>query len=246
MEQVIITTTDEVDDILKDNPDLKATKLTDTLSESEKEVLDISKEYDWEHSNILGLITHYKAGLMGSNSKLICKTMKTNDDEVVGFYIINKWNLCSFNFQYYKDADKEYSFNFIFVKPQYRNKGYFKNLMKKFMEKYECISFDGVESDILENALEKRSFKKIKPCRDGRGFYYGWLSDKLINPEYKELIDKNRSLIKLLNKYIKEKKELKDKNESLENYIKEIEEDKKKLEGRLRLYRDRELIEKNI
>jgi len=237
MEQVIITTTDEVDDILKDNPELKATKLTDTLSESEKQVLDISKEYDWEQSNILGLITHYKAGLMGSNSKLICKTIKTDDDEIVGFYIINKWNFCNYNFQYYKEADKEYSFNFIFIKPQYRNKGYFKNLLKKFMEKYECISFDGVESDILENALEKRSFKKIKPCRDGRGFYYGWLSDKLINSEYKELIEKNDSLTKLLNKFREENRELKVDNIKLREELNEKDEC---------LCNILELIEKNI
>jgi FtsZ-binding cell division protein ZapB len=237
MEQVIITTTDEVDDILKDNPELKATKLTDTLSESEKQVLDISKEYDWEQSNILGLITHYKAGLMGSNSKLICKTIKTDYDEIVGFYIINKWNFCNYNFQYYKEADKEYSFNFIFIKPQYRNKGYFKNLLKKFMEKYECISFDGVESDILENALEKRSFKKIKPCRDGRGFYYGWLSDKLINSEYKELIEKNDSLTKLLNKFREENRELKVDNIKLREELNE----KDECLGNIL-----ELIEKNI
>jgi len=237
MEQVIITTTDEVDDILKDNPELKATKLTDTLSESEKQVLDISKEYDWEQSNILGLITHYKAGLMGSNSKLICKTIKTDDDEIVGFYIINKWNFCNYNFQYYKEADKEYSFNFIFIKPQYRNKGYFKNLLKKFMEKYECISFDGVESYILENALEKRGFKKIKPCRDGRGFYYGWLSDKLINSEYKELIEKNDSLTKLLNKFREENRELKVDNIKLREELNE----KDECLGNIL-----ELIEKNI
>jgi len=227
-EKIMLTTADKVDDVLKDNPELKAIKLNDTLSKSEKEVLDISKEYNWEHSNILGLITMYK---MNENlelpddfdaseytSKLICKTIRTAD-EVVGFYIIRRWDTPNFKLQYYKDGKKEYCFNFIFIKPQYRNKGYFKNLLRKFMNKYECISFDGVESDILKNALEKRKFKKLKPCNDGRGFYYGWIDDELIKPEYKELIEKNDSLIDLLNSYRKKNRELEEELDKLKKDI---------------------------
>ncbi len=97
---------------------------------------------------------------------MFCLVMEDN-------YILKYWG-----FMIYSKKECGVWIKYIFIKPEYRRKGIFTEIINNFKCVFERITFESREKSMKEFA-KKHNFKKIRLCLNNKDILYGWNKIKI-------------------------------------------------------------------
>jgi len=135
------------------------------------EIIEIVKDYDWEYKPhvISDILASEDPSVVfrdkdGCPTQKIYKVLNDKDGNRVGFYILQK----------YRRNWKKIEIMYLFIKPEYRGRGYASRIIRSIQVKSNNIYTDS-KDQVFIKIISKLGFRYIGKCRNGVEdcFHYG-------------------------------------------------------------------------
>jgi len=142
--------------------------LMNFLSNTDKCIISMAKEYNFYPQDIMGFILRkntIKFGLHNRGLVPVSEVICDDDDNIQGF-LCQTWATSSPN---------ACMVEFFFLKPEYRRKGIFTRYIEQ-IKKWDEVKTININTDTPEmiRALDKLGFKYQRKCDNGIELYFRW------------------------------------------------------------------------
>ena len=143
------------------------------MNKDKRDIIRMMVDSDWEYQqHVVSEVMFSCIGVYndsaGDVSSMIFKVLHDKDGNQVGFYILRK----------FKGNWKKVEIKYLFIKPEYREKGYASRILRSIQTKSNNIYLDTKDERII-NFISKLGFKEVGLCANGveRCFHYGEMAE---------------------------------------------------------------------